>query len=286
MSEHPALADDLVSIVQQMLAERPRWPDSTYRLQFSREQLSFRAAAELVPYLARLGVSHIYSSPVTKARSGSGHGYDVVDPSRLNPELGTEEDYAALVVAIHGQGLGQVLDIVPNHMGIAPVENPYWTDVLENGPSSPYSGYFDISWHPVKPELENKVLLPLLEDQYGKVLEAQKLLAAYRDGEFYIQYHEKRLPLEPRSYAQLLGYRLDELKQALKPESAELRELESILTALDYLPRYDETHRERTAERQREKEVVKGRIRQLVSQSDRDRRFHRERNVQGVQRDG
>ena len=169
-----------------------------------------------------------------------------------------------------------MLDIVPNHMGIAPIENPYWTDVLENGPSSPCAGYFDISWHPVKPELENAVLLPLLEDQLwpgaGSRRSCKSPIAM---ASFPVPY-EQRLPLEPRCHAQVLSYRLDELKPALGPESADLRELESILTALDYLPRYDETTpRADDRASEREKEVVKGRILAARQSVARDRRFHR-----------
>ena len=176
-------------------------------------------------------------------------------------------DFAALVEALRRHGLGQILDIVPNHMGISPGENAWWTDVLENGPSSPYARYFDIDWHPVKAELENKVLLPLLEDQYGTVLEAGLLRPAYEEGAFFVQYAGQRLPLDPRTYAAILSTGLDGLREALGPDSEAVRELESILTALDYLPACTETAEPRIAERQREKEVIKGRLRRLTGES-------------------
>ena len=267
-TDDTSLLDRLVDAVQKTVAARSRWPDSTYRLQFQADKLTFRDAAEIAPYLAQLGISHLYASPYFKSQTGSTHGYDVVDHNSLNPGLGGADDYAAMVAALRKEGLGQVLDIVPNHMGIVGGENPLWNDVLENGPSSPYAHFFDINWHPIKAELENKVLLPLLEDQFGKVLEAGKLRLAYADGAFFVQYHETKLPLDPRrSCAVLLTAQLAELKEKLGPESADLRELESILTALDYLPQHTETVAERIAERHREKEVVKGRMRRLTFHS-------------------
>ena len=262
-----SLLDGLVDSVQKTVAERSRWPDSTYRLQFQAEKLTFRDAAEIAPYLAHLGVSHLYASPYFKSRTGSTHGYDVVDHTVLNPQLGSSEDYAAMVAALRKDGLGQILDIVPNHMGIVGGENPLWNDVLENGPSSPFAHFFDVNWHPIKAELENKVLLPLLEDQFGKVLEAGKLKLTYSGGAFFLQYYDTKLPLDPRSYTVLLTARLAELKEKLGGESADLRELESILTALDYLPQHTETVAERVAERHREKDVIKNRLQRLTFHS-------------------
>jgi (1->4)-alpha-D-glucan 1-alpha-D-glucosylmutase len=262
-----ALLDGLVDAVRKTVAERSRWPDSTYRLQFQPEKLSFRDAAAIAPYLAQLGVSHLYASPYFKSQTGSTHGYDVVDHGSLNPGLGSADDYAAMVASLRMEGLGQILDIVPNHMGIVGAENALWNDVLENGPSSSYAHFFDINWHPIKAELENKVLLPLLEDQYGKVLEAGKLQLAYSDGAFFLLYYETKLPLDPRSYTAILTSQLAELKEQLGPESADLRELESILTALDYLPQHTETAAERIAERHREKDVIKGRLKRLTAGS-------------------
>ncbi|MGD0901132.1 MAG: malto-oligosyltrehalose synthase, partial [Thermoguttaceae bacterium] len=266
MNDLHALADRITDDVCRRISEPRHWPTSTYRLQFRGDQLTFRDAAALVPYLDRLGISHIYASPYLKARQGSPHGYDVVDYGRLNPDLGSEDDYAAMVEALRGHGMGQILDIVPNHMGIVPGENAWWTDVLENGPSSPYASYFDVDWHPVKAELENKVLLPLLEDQYGKVLEAGQLRLEYGEGAFFLRYAGKRLPLDPRSFGAVLAPQIDPLKETLGPDSEAVRELQSILTALDYLPKTTETAPERVAERQREKEVVKGRLHRLAGE--------------------
>ena len=181
-----------------------------------------------------------------------------------NPELGSEDDYRAMVEALHAQGMGQILDTVPNHMSATPAENPWWTDVLENGPSSPHAAYFDIDWHPVKEELRNRILLPILGDQYGQVLESGELKLEYREGAFFLRYYQSLLPLDPRTYRTILTHRLDALKEALPADSEDLRELESIVTALEHLPERTETEPERVAERQREKEVIKGRLRTLV----------------------
>ena len=140
-----------------------RLPRSTYRLQFN-QTFTFNDAAAIVDYLHRLGISDCYASSYLAAVPGSGHGYDVADPTRLNPELGTEEDYWQWIDAMRDRGMGHVLDVVPNHMGIAKSANPWWSDVLENGPSSRFARFFDIEWRPVKDELFEKVLLPILGD--------------------------------------------------------------------------------------------------------------------------
>ena len=153
-----ARIDRVVDAVQRILQQRCRRPQSTYRLQFQKGSLAFRDAAAIVPYLADLGISHIYASPIQRGRAGSPNGYAIVDHNHLHPELGTPDDYRAMVAALHAHGMGQIHDIVPNHMAIDSDENAWWNDVLENGPSSPYAVYFDVEWQPVKEELQNKVL--------------------------------------------------------------------------------------------------------------------------------
>jgi (1->4)-alpha-D-glucan 1-alpha-D-glucosylmutase len=148
-----------------------RLPVATYRLQFNRS-FTFTDAQRRVAYLDALGVSDCYTSPYLKARVKSTHGYDIADHNALNPALGSEVEYAAFVAELRAHSLGQILDIVPNHMGIGESSNTWWMDVLENGPSSLYASFFDIDWHPPKDELENKVLLPILGHQYGRVLES------------------------------------------------------------------------------------------------------------------
>ena len=171
-------------------ARTPRIPIATYRLQFN-AHFTFNDAREAVEYLSTLGISDCYASSYLKAVPGSSHGYDIADPTRLNPELGTDADYWAWIGALQSHGMGHVLDVVPNHMGIARSSNPWWQDVLENGPSSRFARFFDIEWRPVKDELADKVLIPILGDQYGAALERQELALAYGDGAFIVRYHDR-----------------------------------------------------------------------------------------------
>ena len=150
-------------------------PRATYRLQF-REEFTFADAAPLAPYLARMGVSHVYASPIGTARAGSAHGYDQVDPTRINPELGGEVGFRALVAALKAEGLGVILDIVPNHMAVGQADNRWWLDVLEHGPSSEHANLFDINWDPADPALKDKVLAPFLGAPYAEALAAGDLL--------------------------------------------------------------------------------------------------------------
>jgi (1->4)-alpha-D-glucan 1-alpha-D-glucosylmutase len=244
-----------------------RVPIATYRLQFNRT-FTFEQARELVPYLAALGISDVYASSYLAARPGSLHGYDIMDHNALNPEIGTEQDYARFVDALRGAALGQILDVVPNHMGIADAGNRWWNDVLENGPSSPYAEFFDVDWDPVKRELANKVLLPILGDQYGRVLENQELILQYETGTFKIHYYSTRLPIDPRSVLIILEHRQDALAGLLGETDPHLQEYRSIVTALRNLPGRTETAAERVQERMREKEVIRRRLAQLVEASE------------------
>lgn len=234
-------------------------PSSLFRLQLNRD-FTFQQARLLVPYLYQLGIGDCYASPIFKTHPGSLHGYDICDHTQLNPEVGTEEEFNSFSDELQARGTGLVLDIVPNHMSIAEDCNAWWLDVLENGPASQYASYFDIEWRPVKAELENKVLLPILEDQYGTVLERGKLQLIYNQGAFFLCYNDTRLPLTTRSYARILGHQLEQRAQQMPEESIHLQELRSILTALSYLPERTESSPERIAERRREKEVIKRRI--------------------------
>ncbi len=233
-------------------------PTATYRFQFNKE-FTFRAALALVPYLHELGISHVYASPIFRAMPGSMHGYDICDHNSLNPEIGTREEFEALVTELHRLGLGLIVDFVPNHMGIAETKNHWWMDVLENGPSSPYARFFDIDWVPLKRELENKVLLPVLGDQYGRVLEKGELKVHFEGGRFWLDYYAMRLPLGPRSTRPLLK-RASEL--LAKPPI----ELMSILTATDHLPPSTETDPQKIEERMREKEVIRTRLYRLCEE--------------------
>lgn len=254
-------------LARQVMGRR-RIPTATYRLQFSRS-FRFEDARRIVPYLHRLGISDVYASPIFQAGRNSDHGYDVIDHNALNPALGTVEDFDALTDELRRHAMGLIFDVVPNHMGIAGGENAWWRDVLENGPSSPFAPFFDIDWHPLKAgtDLENRVLLPVLGDPYGKALENQELVLEFEDGAFYVRYRHWRMPLEPRSYADILSARLGQLGELLGPDHEDLLELQSILTALSYLPLETETDPEKIAERQREKEIVKRRLATLAARS-------------------
>jgi (1->4)-alpha-D-glucan 1-alpha-D-glucosylmutase len=251
----------LTTIIEDLFTER-RIPRATYRLQFNRN-FTFRDARELVPYLYDLGISDCYASPLFKARPESDHGYDICDHSRLNPSLGTEQEFEAFSAALQSHDMGLILDMVPNHMGIGHESNLWWMDLLENGPSSKYASYFDIDWHPGKHGLENKLLLPLLEDQYGKVLESGKLQLKYENGAFFIYYYDIKLPVAPRSYSIILSQQLDKLINTLGNESQVMQEFLSILTAISHLPKRTDLIPNKLVERAREKEVIKRRITNL-----------------------
>lgn len=188
------------------MAERQP-PRATYRVQFGRH-CDFARAAALVPYLARLGVSHLYASPYLRARAGSTHGYDIVEHRALNPELGVEAAFRDFARALHAHGLGQILDFVPNHMGVGGADNPAWLDVLEWGEDSPFAGWFDIDWDPDRRYLTGKVLVPFLGDQYGAVLEAGELRLRFdaAEGSFAVwAYGTHKLPVCPLDYGRILG---------------------------------------------------------------------------------
>src|SRR6266498_2563695 len=237
--------------------KHPRIPGSTYRLQFNR-WFTFAQAREIVPYLHALGVTDAYASPYFQAGAESLHGYDITDHNKLNPVVGSREDYDSWVAELHAHSMGQMLDFVSNHVGIAEPLNEWWMDVLENGPSARFAHYFDIDWHPLKSDLRDKVLLPILSDQYGRVLERGELQVLYEEGTFYLLYGQRRLPIAPGTYRYVLDIALQNLAEH-KDEDF-YAELQSILTALEYLPKRTETDPKRVAERVREKEIIKRRL--------------------------
>jgi len=239
-------------------------PTATYRLQFN-AAFTFGDATGIVPYLHALGITHAYASSYFKAVPGSMHGYDVVDPTGFNPEIGDAAAFEAWVRELREYGMGHILDLVPNHMGIAQSANPWWQDVLENGPSSRYAPVFDIDWHPLKPELEQKVLLPVLGDAYGAVLERQEIQLHYQHGTFIARYFDHVFPIAPRTYTDILSFRQDELLEGIGTESDAGIELLSILTALRHLPGADVGDAALRAEREREKEVIKRRLGALTA---------------------
>jgi len=242
-------------------------PCATYRLQLNLA-FTFRQAASVVGYLHELGITDCYTSPFLMAHPGSMHGYDVTDHTRFNPEIGSEEEFNKFAEGLKQLGMGVVVDLVPNHMCITHSSNLWWWDVLENGPSSDYSSYFDIDWSPPKAELANKVLLPFLPDQFGLVLESQSIRVVYDAGIFSLDSQGTPYPLGPRSWALLLEKVLGKIKEQLAATDDRLFELESILTALSHLPAREDTDLAKVRERQREKEVIKRRLAALVEKSE------------------
>ena len=242
------------------MASRLRVPTGTYRLQFNRH-FTFKDATNMIPYLQKLGISDIYSSPFFRSRPDSDHGYDVSNHNELNAAIGTRKEFDEMVATLKEFGLGQIADFVPNHMGIIDPQNEWWMDVLENGPSSRFAPFFDIDWDPLKEQLQNKVLLPVLGDQYGRVLERGEFHLRFKDGAFYLTYYDWVFPLNPRTYNFILRLALEKLSQ-YSDEDMYL-DLESILTALEYLPNRTNTEEDKVRERAREKEVIKRRITRL-----------------------
>lgn len=179
---------------------------ATQRLQFHKG-FTLDDAVPLVPYFARLGISHVYASPLLSARAGSMHGYDVVDPTSVNPELGGEPALRRLVAALREHDMGLILDIVSNHMAVGGADNPWWLDLLEWGRLSPYSEFFDIQWHSPDPLLKGQLLMPFLGSDYGEALQSASLTLCFdaEHGAFYAEHYEHRFPICPRDYALILG---------------------------------------------------------------------------------
>ncbi len=243
-------------------------PRATYRLQLNRD-FRLRQAMELLPYLDELGISHCYLSPLLKARPGSLHGYDITDHSSLNPEIASAEDFEQFVAALMRRGMGQIMDVVPNHMGVMGADNGWWLDVLENGPASRYAGYFDIDWYAFAGELPGRVLLPVLGDHYGTVLEKGELRLVFdaEQGSFSVFYYTHRFPVDPREYPVILAHGLERLRARLGDEDATLLEFQSRVTAFGHLPTRDSVAPEAVAERARDKDVHKRHLAALYAGS-------------------
>jgi (1->4)-alpha-D-glucan 1-alpha-D-glucosylmutase len=183
-------------------AAQPRLPESTYRLQFH-AGFTFRDATRIVPYLHDLGVTHCYASPYLKARPGSNHGYDVIDHSSFNPEVGTQADFESWVGAMRERGMSHILDTVPNHMGVGTNENAWWNNVLEKGRESEHARCFDIAWEAShRPDTRHKVLLPVLGAPYGEVLEKGELKLKCEGGRWAVHYYDRRFPVDPATAPQ------------------------------------------------------------------------------------
>ena len=207
-----------------------RIPLSTYRLQFN-PNFGFDDARRLVPYLHLLGITDLYASPLTQARPGSTHGYDVTDPTRLNPELGSEKAFQELAAELTSKGMGLLLDIVPNHMAVSSA-NPWWMDVLEKGPESTFSRCFDIHWNGPKRALQNKIMLPILALPYGQTLENGDFTLSFEQGGFWVNYHGTKLPLILESYVPILNRCVQRLRNKLGTLRLTARQVEDVLDTL------------------------------------------------------
>ncbi|MGH9564764.1 MAG: malto-oligosyltrehalose synthase, partial [Candidatus Angelobacter sp.] len=233
-------------------------PLSTYRLQFNAD-FRFANARHLVGYLHALGISHVYSSPVLQARQGSPHGYDITDHNQLNAEVGSYEEIQELVRELKSYGMGQILDFVPNHMGIGFGSNPWWWDVLTSGRASEFAEFFDLDWDPLKPELHNKLLIPILGDQYGAELEKGQIRLVLGNNDFHIEYYDKALPIDPQT-----------IPLIFEGVSGDIRdqELRNVISGLRNLPSHSITDGELVRQRQRTIAPLTEALRHLIANSE------------------
>jgi len=242
-----------------------RIPSATYRLQLNKD-FRFSDACKILDYLRDLGISDIYLSPILAARRGSGHGYDVIDPTRINPALGSEEEFETFQAELQRRGIGLLLDIVPNHMA-ASMENAWWMDTLENGVESAYAAFFDIDWHPSARSLDGKILLPVLGRPFGEALDAGELKLALQERKFYLQYFDSSFPIAPRSYYEILNRGSERLKTLVGEESATYREYAGILESFRSLTNADRRMGDTAADRRQRFEASRDRLWSLVKSS-------------------
>jgi (1->4)-alpha-D-glucan 1-alpha-D-glucosylmutase len=231
---------------------------ATYRLQLHKG-FGFLEARSILPYLRDLGITTLYSSPLFQARRGSLHGYSVTNPLELNPELGSKAAFDHLVHKLKVHGMGLLLDVVPNHMAMSP-SNPWWMDVLENGARSPYAVFFDIDWQPSKGTLVNRVLLPVLGKPFGQALEDQELRLSLEEDGFRIKFYDYRFPLDPKTFGDILTFRLGELEKALGEGHPAVIGLHGLITMVEHLPPRTLTSSAKLKERLRMKEELQKRL--------------------------
>ncbi|HEX2494095.1 MAG TPA: malto-oligosyltrehalose synthase [Steroidobacter sp.] len=239
-------------------------PRATYRLQLNRD-FTFSDAARIAPYLARLGVSHVYASPILTARPGSMHGYDVTDHTQLNPELGARDDFERLAATLRAHGMGLIVDIVPNHLGVMGCENQWWLDVLENGPAARSTRRFDIDWRPNRASLRDRILVPVLGASYGDVLERGELKLGFdrETGAFAVHYQSHCMPIDPREYPRIFA-NSPILESLLRADDANRADFESLMSAFGNLPPRNDVSEEAVAVRYRDKEAHKRRLVRLI----------------------
>ncbi|MFU8815838.1 MAG: malto-oligosyltrehalose synthase [Pseudomonadales bacterium] len=253
------------------------WPRATYRLQLNQD-FTFDDARALIPYLAGLGISHAYASPYLQSRAGSAHGYDVTDPDAIDVDIGSRRAHRDWLAALAARGMSHVLDIVPNHMGVMGDDNAWWLDVLEHGEAAEHSCFFDIDWEPPERALAGKLLIPVLGDSYGEILDQGHLQLGFdgTDGRFGVRYYQHLFPIDPREYALVLkpaaaaqqppadAAARESAKPGTQPyatlSEASRLELTSISTAFAKLPRRANTSRSAVVERYRDSELLRQRL--------------------------
>jgi len=211
-----------------------RIPKATYRIQFNPD-FGFRKALEIISYLADLGISDIYASPIFQARKGSEHGYDIVNPAELNSELGSAKDFCQLTHQVKILGLGWLQDMVPNHMAFD-AQNPFIADILENGPGSVFNGYFDVDWDHYDEAIRGKILAPFLGSFYGQALESAELRLDYTESGFAVNYYDHHFPLKTESYLTILAQAIPDLLHDLGEEHSDYMQLLGVLYILKTLP--------------------------------------------------
>ncbi len=252
-------------------------PVATYRLQL-RAGFPFPAAEAILPYLDALGISHLYLSPILKARPGSAHGYDLVDHGAIDPELGGMEALERLAAFARARSMGLLVDLVANHMLVGPPENAWWMDVLENGPASPFAAFFDVEWALSTPGGRGRLLLPFLGDWYGDALDRGEIRLAFEPetGSLRARYFDLDFPLDPKTYPAVLERGLDALKERLGPEDPGLVELYAVIAGFDRLPSRLEADPAAREARHRDKEILRDRLRDLCARREEIRRHVRE----------
>jgi (1->4)-alpha-D-glucan 1-alpha-D-glucosylmutase len=242
-------------------------PMATYRLQLNKD-LRLADAQTLAPYFSRLGVTHVYMSPILRARSESTHGYDVADCATIHPPLGNETDLRSLSAALQTYGLGTVLDIVPNHMATS-MENPYWRDVLTYGSCSPFAKWFDIDWRMPDHAMWGRVLVPILGEPRRRVLDQGQIRLTWHEGRFLIEYFAHRLPIDPATIPMICQFGMADLRERLAGDRTLLAELIAILKPLRKLPKIAVRQRRRVTIDREETERQLALFAQLVVQSPR-----------------
>lgn len=208
---------------------------ATYRLQFN-HVFTFDDARELVPYLSRLGITHVYSSPVLRARASSTHGYDVIDPVTINPNLGDETSFRTLATTLHAHGIRLILDIVPNHMAASSTENLYWRDVLMFGVSSTYCSWFDVDWRMPDAESWGRVLLPILGAPLSRIIANDELHVVWEDGRFAVRYYDHVFPIDPSTVPTICEFGLEGLRETLTPEHPAVQKIQLLTNQLGTVP--------------------------------------------------